>query len=337
MKHPSEKPLVIITQRIHQEVRDFLERHCRVWANEGLEPLPTSQLILKASEAEAMMVFMPDRIDDDFLGHCPRLKVIGAALKGYDNFDIEACTRRGIWFTIVPDLLTVPTAEMVVGLMIALARNILPGDHLVRDGNFQGWRPQLYGLGLQGRTAGIIGMGAVGQAVARRLAAFEMHILYTDIHPLPEERQLDSPALFTSLDDLLQRSDYILPLVPLTETTKHLLNAERLALIKPGSFLVNAGRGSLIDEAAVAKALQSGHLGGYAADVFEMEDWALLDRPEAIHPILLALPERTVFTPHLGSAVKTNRLQIEMEAARNIVEALDGKTPRGAINQPLRP
>jgi phosphonate dehydrogenase len=337
MKNETERPLVVITQKVHQEVIDYLERTCRVWANENLDPLPSTQLLLRAGQAEALMVFMPDRIDHFFLRHCPRLKVIGAALKGYDNFDVEACTRRGIWFTIVPDLLTVPTAEMVVGLMIALARNILPGDHLIRDGNFQGWRPQLYGLGLQGRTAGIIGMGAVGQAVARRLAPFEMHILYTDIRPLPEERQLDSPALFTSLDDLLQRSDYILPLVPLTETTKHLLNAERLALMKPGSFLVNAGRGSLVDEEAVAQALQSGHLSGYAADVFEMEDWALLDRPEAIHPALLSLPERTVFTPHLGSAVQTNRLEIEMEAARNIVEALDGKTPRGAINQPLRP
>jgi phosphonate dehydrogenase len=283
------------------------------------------------------MVFMPDHLDDFFLNQCPRLKVIGAALKGYDNFDVEACTRRGIWFTIVPDLLTVPTAEMVVGLMIALARNILPGDRLIRQGFFYGWRTQFYGLGLEGRTAGIIGMGAVGQAVARRLTAFDMQILYTDIRPIPEEELAGCQALFTPLDDLLQRSDYVLPLTPLTETTKHLLNAERLARMKPGSFLVNAGRGSLVEEEAVAKALQSGHLRGYGADVFEMEDWALQDRPDNIHPNLLSLPERTVFTPHLGSAVSTNRLQIEMEAARNIVEALDGLPPRGAINRPLRP
>jgi phosphonate dehydrogenase len=296
--------------------------------------LPAAQLLSRAAEAEALMVFMPDRIDEDFLRHCPHLKVIGAALKGYDNFNVEACSRRGVWFTIVPDLLTVPTAELVVGLMIDLARHIRAGDRLIRKGGFSGWRPRFYGKGLQGSTAGIIGLGAVGRALARRLAALEMKIMYTDIQPVPTEMFAGTVAVYASLENLLRESDFVIPLAPLTTQTRHLLNARTLTLMKPGSFLVNAGRGSLVDERAVAEALAGGHLAGYAADVFELEDWALADRPRDINLQLLSLTERTVFTPHLGSAVGAVRLAIEMEAAQNILEALNGKTPRGAVNQP---
>ncbi len=329
-----ERPLVVMTQRVHQEVLDFLWRTCRLWPNEDSEPLSLAQLKRRASEAEALMVFMPDRIDEDFLRHCPHLKVIGAALKGYDNFDVEACTSRGIWFTIVPDLLTIPTAELIVGLMIALARQVGPGDRFIREAGFEGWRPRFYGKGLQGSTAGIIGLGAVGRAVARLLAAFEMKILYTDIRPLSDDAHRGIGVAYASMDDLLRQSDFVIPLVPLTDRTRHLLDAGKLARMKVGGFLVNAGRGSVVDEGAVAEALRRGHLGGYAADVFEMEDWALPNRPRAIDPELLMMPERTIFTPHLGSAVEAIRLEIEMEAARNILEALNGETPRGAINRP---
>jgi len=218
-------------------------------------------------------------------------------------------------------------------LMIALARNILPGDRLIREGGFVGWRLRFYGKGLQGSTAGIIGLGAVGRAVARRLAAFDMKILYADTQPIPEEKFPGRALVYTTLEDLLRESDFVIPLVPLTDQTRHLLNARTLALLKPGSFLVNASRGSIVDEEAVSEALRSGHLGGYAADVFEMEDWALPNRPGTIHPKLLMMTERTVFTPHLGSAVEAVRLEIEMEAALNILEALNGETPRGAVNR----
>jgi phosphonate dehydrogenase len=332
----SERPLVVITQRVHAEVLDLLGRCCRVWVNADLEPLSQDQLIRRAAEAQALLVFMPDRIDDNFLKHCPYLRVIGGALKGYDNFDVEACTRRGIWFTIVPDLLTESTADLVVGLMIALSRHILSGDRLIREGDFRGWRPQFYGTGLGGKQAGIIGLGALGQAVARRLAAFDMKIVYTDIRSIPEAALTGPSPAQVSLEELLRESDFVIPLVPLTSRTKYLLNADTLALMKPGSLLINAGRGSVVDESAVAEALEKGHLGGYAADVFEMEDWALPNRPDAVNPRLLARPDRTVFTPHLGSAVGTVRLQIEREAAVTILEALRGEIPRGAVNRPVK-
>ncbi|NEV64071.1 phosphonate dehydrogenase [Thiorhodococcus minor] len=329
------QPRVLVTQWVHPEVTDLLERDCEVIANPNRVPWLPSEVRERARDVDAIMVFMPDRIDAEFLDDCPRLRVVGAALKGYDNLDVDACTARGVWLTIVPDLLTVPTAELTIGLMLALGRRMLEGDRHVRRGGFAGWRPQLYGTGLAGATVGIIGMGAVGRAVAARLSGFGTRILYTDTTELAPELQARWEARPVDLHSLLEQSDYIVPMVPMTADTLHLLDAQRLALVKPGALLVNACRGSIIDERAVAEALTKGRLGGYAADVFELEDWAREDRPREIPPTLLDHP-RTVFTPHLGSAVDRVRRDIALEAAHNILEALAGKRPRGAINTAVR-
>lgn len=329
------KPRVLVTQWVHPEVIDLLEHDCEVIANLNRVPWLPSEVRERARDVDAIMVFMPDRIDAELVDDCPRLRVVGAALKGYDNLDVDACTARGVWLTIVPDLLTVPTAELTIGLMLALGRRMLEGDRHVRSGGFAGWRPQLYGTGLAGATVGIIGMGAVGRAVAARLSGFGARILYTDTTELAPELQARWEAHPVDLHSLLERSDYIVPMVPMTADTLHLLDAQRLALVKPGALLVNACRGSIIDERAVAEALTKGRLGGYAADVFELEDWAREDRPREIPPTLLDHP-RTVFTPHLGSAVDSVRRDIALEAAHNILEALAGKRPRGAINTPVR-
>ena len=320
------KPRVVVTHRIHQPVRDLLARHSELIANEQLEPWPRAHLLSLTSTAEALMVFMPDSLDDEFLAACLQLKIVAAALKGFDNFDVEACTRRGIWFTIVPDLLTEPTAELALALMLSLARNVLPGDRLIRTGHFAGWRPTLYGTGLHGSTVGLIGSGKVARALARMLEGFNCRILYSD------------PSLAGSvpLAELLRSSDFVLPLVPLTTGTLHLLNTETLSRMKPGAFLINVSRGSVVDEEAVADALASNRLAGYAADTFEMEDWARSDRPRSLSPRLLVQVDRTVFTPHLGSAVADVRLQIERAAALNILQALRGEQPEGAVNAPAK-
>jgi phosphonate dehydrogenase len=281
------------------------------------------------------MVFMPDSLDEAFLERCPQMKVVAAALKGYDNFDVAACTRRGVWFTIVPDLLTIPTAELVIGLLLGLTRKIANGDRYVRSGAFRGWRPHLYGAGLSGHTLGIVGMGAVGQALARRLRGFDLKLLYHDTRPLPLVIERGCGLDHVSLDELLAASDFLVPLLPLTARTIHLINRETLARMKPGAFLINACRGSVVDEQAVAEALAGGCLAGYAADVFEMEDWAREDRARAIPPALLAATDRTLFTPHLGSAVDEVRLEVERQAAHSILQALNGEEPAGAVNRIL--
>lgn len=329
------KPTVVLTHWVHHQVIDTLAETCRVLPNPTRETLPRSELIARCKDAEAVMMFMPDKVDEAFLAACPRLQVIGAALKGFDNFDVAACTRHGVWFTIVPDLLTIPTAELALGLVIALGRNMLFGDHLVRSGRFPGWRPTLYGQGLDQARLGLIGMGAVGRALARRLSGFNARLSYCDPEPLFREEEQALGLTRLSLEELLARSDYVLPLVPMTRETFHLIDEAALARMKPGAFLVNVSRGSVVDEQAVARALAGGRLAGYAADVFEMEEWARPDRPHGVPQELLDMPERTLFTPHLGSAVERVRLEIALEAARNIIEALNGERPRGALNHPV--
>lgn len=328
------KPKVILTHRVHPQVIELLADHCEVIPNNTHETLARDEILRRAQDAEAIMTFMPDSVDEAFLRACPQLRVIGCALKGYDNYDVEACTRHGVWITNVPDLLTIPTAELTIGLLISLTRKVLAGDQFVRAGHFNGWRPTLYGSGLTGKTLGIIGMGAVGQAIAQRLAGFEMRVLYTDPVALPKEKEAQWSLGRVELSALLATSDFVVPMVPYRDETLHLINARVIAQMKMGAFLINACRGSVVDEQAVVDALSSGRLAGYAADVFEMEEWARPNRPHAIPQALLEDRERTLFTPHIGSAVDTVRLEIELEAARNILQAFRNEIPQGAINRP---
>jgi phosphonate dehydrogenase len=330
----AQRPTVLLTNRVFPEVLAFLEGFASVDANPSVEPYSWAEFVRKASGASAVMVFMNDSLDARTLDQCPKLRIVAAALKGCDNFDVAACTARGIWFTIVPDLLTIPTAELAIALALGLSRNVLEGDRIVRSGRFTGWRPVLYGTGLHGRKAGIVGMGELGRALARRLQAFGMGILYTDPVALPAavERELGAQRL--DLAGVFANSDFVFSLLPLAPETSHLIDASMLAGMKSGAFLINVGRGSVVDEKAVADALASGKLEGYAADVFEMEDSSRAGRPAGIHPALLAQTRKTLFTPHLGSAVADARLEIEMRAARNIARALSGHRPPDAINEP---
>lgn len=318
---------IVVTQRIHTEIAAMLAAHGTLVANQSNDPWPREQLLEQVRDAQAVMVFMPDSLDDASLSACPNLWIVAAALKGADNFDVASCTRLGIWFTLVSDLLSEPTAELALALMLSLARNVAAGDAHIRTGKFQGWRPILYGVGLAGSTIGLIGYGAVGRALARMLQSFNCRIQFLDpAHPQS-----------TPLDQLLATSDFLLPLLPLTRETFHLVDAAALQQMKRGAYLINVARGSVVEESAVADALESGRLAGYAADTFELEDWARTDRPREINPRLLRHPERTLFTPHLGSAVANVRLEIERAAAINIIEALAGNRPPGAVNLPPNP
>jgi phosphonate dehydrogenase len=328
------RPRIVLTHWVHEEVLAYLRGHAEVVANPTRESLSRDDLLSRAEEAEALMVFMPDRVDEDFLARCRRLRVVAGAFKGADNVDVEACSRRGIWVTVVPDLLTGPTAELAVGLLLALLRKIVTGDAVVRGGGFTGWRPELYGGTLQGRRIGILGMGSVGQAIARRLRGFETRVQYADPRRLDPGREAELSAEYATFEELLTGCDHVILAAPLTPQTFHRINRPSLSRMRPGATLVNVGRGSVVDEEAVAEALTRGRLAGYAADVFEREDLSRPDRPERIPVALLELKERTVFTPHLGSAVDEARREIALAAARNIVEVLEGRRPRDAANTP---
>lgn len=322
------RPRILVTNWVHDETLQRLSLLGDVESNESREPWPQDEIIRRAGKADALLAFMTDSIDAAFIAHCKQLRIIACALKGYDNFDLAACDAAGVHVSIVPDLLTEPTAELAVGLAIALGRNIRHGDALVRDGTFEGWRPVLYGTGLDKSDVAIIGMGLVGQAVAQRLAGFGCRL-----HGVDPQATMPEPVTRTTLNAALDIADFVIVCAPLTATSRHLINADVLSRMKPDALLVNVGRGSVVDESAVLAALESGALGGYAADVFEMEDWALPDRPQIVHPKLRS-HRRTLFTPHLGSAVSRVRRMIEMRAVDNIADVLEGRPPRDAIHAP---
>jgi len=323
---------IVLTHRVHDDVLEYLAPCGELVANQTAETLPREEVIRRAASAEAMMAFMPDRVDAAFLAACPQLKIVAAALKGFDNFDVAACTERGTWLTVVPDLLTVPTAELTIGLLIGITRQIRQGDGWVRSAKFNGWRPEFYGLGISGSTIGVVGMGAIGQAVAERLRGWDARLLYTDRTRITADFEAQLGLSWCEREELLRQADAVILALPLTAETRHLMDSTSLKLMKRGAFLVNPCRGSVVDEAAVLAALQSDQLAGYAADVFEMEDWARKDRPTEIAPALLTRPD-TLFTAHMGSAVKRVRLAIELRVAANIRQALLGQRPDDAVNE----
>lgn len=330
----AQRPTIVVTQPLHGDVLAELREIGDVSSNETGEPWSRAQLLSRCSGAEALIVFMPDAIDAEFLSACPRLEIISAALKGYDNFDVAACNARGVCFTIVPELLGEPTADLALTLLLAITRHVGLGDRHVRSGEFRGWRPRLYGRALDAGTAGIWGFGSVGQALARRLSAFGTTLLYHDVRRFSVQREVALGVRYCSWDELLQESDFLFPLVPLTVETQRIFDSGTLRRMRRGSYLVNCARGSLVDERAVAEALRDGQLAGYAADVFEMEDWVRSDRPREVPAELLAPELNTMFTPHLGSAVDSARRSIEREAVRRIAEWARGETPRYSVIAP---
>ena len=323
-------PKIVITNPVHAEVLARLAKCGTVVMNPRPEPWTPAQLARKLRDADAMMGFMTDCVDAGSLRAAPRLRVIACALKGFDSYDVAACSRAGVWLTIVPDLLTEPTAELAVGLAIGLARHVMAGDTQVRSGKFAGWRPRLYGTGLAGSTVAIVGIGKVGKAIAARLQGFGCaRVLGVD--PDAGARNLEKATLRKAL----AVADYVFIAAPLMPGTLHMISTDTLAHCKPGQLMINVGRGSVIDERAVADALAGGRLGGYAADVFAFEDWALHPRPRSVAAKLRNSP-KTLFTPHLGSAVAEVRKAIEHRAADNIIAVMRGHVPADAIGRPQR-
>lgn len=314
-------PRIVVTHRIHPDVLERLEAHGAVDMNPDVEPWPRAALAERLRDADAMLAFMTDRLDAALLACAPRLHIVACALKGHDNFDLEACARAGVAVSFVPDLLTEPTAELAIGLAIAAGRRLREADAQVRGGRFAGWRPTLYGTGLAGSTVAVVGMGRVGRAIVDRLRGFGCRaILGVD----PQQRHpYAAPSAYL---EALAAADHAFLALPLSPATRGIFGAHAIASCKPGQIVVNVGRGSVVDEAAVAQALDQGRLASYATDVFAFEDWALDERPLAIHPGLLA-SGRTVLTPHIGSAVRDVRLAIEHRAADNLIAALSGRTP----------
>ena len=274
------------------------------------------------------MTMLSDRIDAEFMAACPQLRVIANYAVGYDNLDLHAAARTGIVLTNTPDVLTEATADIAFALVLGVARRVREGERLLRAGEFHGWRSDmLLGTELHGRVFGLIGMGRIGAATARRARGFGMRVHYCNRNPVSTELTAELGATRRSLDELLAEADVLSVHCPLTPETHHLLNAARLAQLKPGAILINTARGPVVDEAALVDALERGALRGAGLDVYEHEP--------RVHPGLLHRDD-VMLLPHLGSATTETRAVMAELALRNCVAVLQGRPPETPITLPTR-
>ena len=280
-----------------------------------LPPTPEEQR-RGLGQADALICTLSDRIDRSLLSDASRLKIVANYAVGYNNIDVDVARERGIVVTNTPDVLTDATADLAWALLLAVARRVVEGDAWLRTGAWPGWAPtQMLGRDVTGKTLGIVGMGRIGQAVAQRAQGFRMPVFYASRRACSSPPGVP-PWTARSLHDVLQHSDFISLHVPLADTTRHLIGARELAMMKPTAFIINTSRGPVIDEAALVSALQAGRIAGAGLDVYEQEP--------TVHAGLTALPN-VVLLPHLGSATLDTRVRMGLICLENIAAVLKGQ------------
>lgn len=316
---------IFVTQPVPPAGLEIIRRACpgcRVNAEERV--LAHDELLECVKGADGILALLTDRIDADVLDAAgAQLRIVANMAVGYDNVDVQAATRRGIMVTNTPGVLTDATADHAWALLFAVARRVPESEKYLRAGKFRGWGPLLFlGGAVTGRTLGIVGAGRIGSAVAMKSRGFNMRILYTAGSPKPQ-LEAETGARRVGLEELLRESDFVSLHVPLLPDTVHLMCADTLRLMKPTAYLINTGRGPLVDEAALTDALKNGVIAGAALDVFEHEP--------AVHPELLQL-ENVVLTPHTASATIESRSKMAVMAAENLIAGLAGEKPPNLVN-----
>ena len=297
-----------------------------VWVPAEDRPLTPEELANVSVRADAIVALLHDRIDVRLLDAAgSQLRIVANVAVGYDNIDVRACDARGVLVTNTPGVLVDATADLTLALLLGITRRVAEGDRLLRAGERWSWSLDfMLGSGLHGKQLGIIGFGQIGQAVARRAAAFGMTIAYAGRHEVAAGEWTGVAALM-SLNDLLSTSDVVSVHCPLSAETTHLIDRAALRRMRPTAYLINTARGPIVDEAALADALKDGMIAGAALDVFEAEP--------AVHPGLLD-SDRTLLTPHLGSATLETREAMAVLAARNVVEVLAGRPALTPVTPP---
>lgn len=309
-------PALYLSRMLPPPVMTILKDRFRLTGEPAATPPARGQIMEGLREAQAAICTLTERIDREVLDVAPHLRVIANYAVGYDNIDLEAAKAKGIVVANTPDVLTEATADLTWALLLALARRVPEGHWLVQQGAWTGWEPtQLLGAEVSGKTLGIIGMGRIGQAVARRALGFNMPVLYSSHRAVGQPSQGQSWRR-VSLEELLSSSDFISLHVPLTPETHHLIGANELKLMRPTAYLINTARGPIIDEAALVEALREGRLAGAGLDVYEQEP--------ALHAGLRSLTQ-VVTLPHLGSATLGTRVRMGLVCIENVQAVLEGR------------
>ncbi|MGE7271726.1 2-hydroxyacid dehydrogenase [Brevibacillus panacihumi] len=319
------RPNVYITRRIPDSTLEKISEVCQVemWEEEDV-PVPRDVLEEKIENIDGLFCLLTETIDEELLQKAKQLKVISNMAVGYNNIDVAAATEKGIFVTNTPGVLTETTADLTFALLMATARRIVEASDFLREGSWKTWSPMLLtGQDIYGATLGIIGMGRIGESLAKRAKGFDMRILYHN-RSRKEEAEKTWGIEFADLDSLLRESDFVCVMTPYTEETRNLIGDRELSLMKKSAILINTARGGIVNEAALYEALKQNKIWAAGLDVFEQEP------VDPDHP-LLTLPN-VVTLPHIGSASIQTRTRMAELAAANLIQGVMGETPQNRVN-----
>jgi glyoxylate reductase len=317
------RPKVYSTHPLFEEARKILDTNCDIQYWCEAERPARGELLRRVKDREGLICLLTEQINEELLRTAPKLRVVANVAVGFDNIDVEACTKRGVVATNTPGVLDETTADFAWTLILAVARRLGEGEALARSGNWKGWNlDQLCGADVWGKTLGIVGFGRIGRAVARRASGFQMKVIYTDAVRAPEDAEKSVNAEFRDMNSLLADSDFISLHVPLLPDTRGLFDAPKFYRMKPTAFLINTSRGPVVDEHALVAALENKKIAGAALDVYENEPF--------IHPGLKR--PNVVLAPHLASASLETRTKMAVMAAQNVIALFNGQRPPNMLN-----
>jgi len=316
---------ILVTRNLPGKALSKLMEKYEVELNTSSVSLSKKEIKEKIKGKQALLCLLTDTIDREIIDSAgDNLIIISNYAVGYNNIDVEYATYKGIMVTNTPDVLTETTADLAFGMILTIARRIVEADQFTREGKFKGWEPELLlGSDVYGKTLGIIGMGRIGKAVAKRATGFNMKLIYYDIQRLPESFEREFNITYVKLEELLSQADFITIHLPLLKETHHFIGERELSLMKPSSYIINTARGAIIDEKALIKALKKERIKGAALDVYEYEP-AVPEELKKMSNVLLL--------PHIGSATFETRSRMAEIAVENIILALEGKMPLYILN-----
>lgn len=319
------KPKILVARAVFPEVIARLEQHFDVESNQGDETWSKAQLTERLKGKDGAFTTGGDKIDAEVLAACPGLKICANMAVGYNNFDIDAMTAAGVLATNAPDVLTETTADFGFALLMATARRVTESEHYLRAGKWTKWSYDMFaGSDIHGATLGILGMGRIGQGIAKRGAhGFGMKVIYHNRSRLDAALEAECKASYVGKEELLKTADHLVLVLPYSPASHHSIAAAELAMMKPTATLINIARGGIVDDAALAAALRDKRIAAAGLDVFEGEP--------KVHPDLLTVPN-VVLTPHIASATIPTRLAMASLAAENLIAFFSGKKPPTPLN-----
>ena len=318
-----DRPKILATHRLFEGPRAKLAEHFEVEYWSDSERPPRAEVLRRVADKDGLICLLTEKIDDELLAAAPRLRIVANIAVGFDNIDVDACTRRNVAASNTPGVLDETTADFAWTLLMAAARRLIEGDALARSGEWRGWNlDQLCGADVWGKTLGLLGFGRIGRAVARRASGFSMRVIYNDAVRAPVELENELRAEYMERDAVLAQADFISVHVPLLPATRGFIGPRELALMKPTAFLINTSRGPVVQEAALIAALEQRKIAGAALDVFERE-------PQIGHGLLRP---NVVLAPHLASASLETRTRMAMMAVDNTIAFFEGRRPPNLVN-----